>query len=209
MLEEIQDWLQAHDLGTLYWFGARHSPWLDWFMVNATHLGDRPLVMVVTGVAALLFAVMRRWVPAVVLVAAVLAGGFLSDNGKRFAGRERPDVSWRLVHLPGNDSFPSGHATYAMALYGTLALLCARRARGLVRRGLILIAGFGLALLIGVSRVYVGVHYPLDVIGGWVAGLACALLAAWADVRWGTRDSAPARGPQPATQAPSASEGTG
>jgi hypothetical protein len=54
-------------------------------------------------------------------------------------------------------------------------------------RRLVIGLGLGLALLIGVSRPYLGVHYPSDVVGGWTAGLACALLAYWADLCWGAQ----------------------
>jgi undecaprenyl-diphosphatase len=200
MLDRLGDWLQAHDMGMLYWFGTLHQPRVNKFMVSATHLGDGGVVALVTVVACLLFAATRRWVAAVALPAAVLIAGALSDNGKEIAGRQRPDVSWRLVEkIPDSGSFPSGHATYAMALYGTLGLLAARRASGTVLRGLILVEGFGVALLVGISRCYVGVHYPLDVLGGWSAGLGCALIAAWADVRWSVRAAAvvPPRSPTP------------
>jgi undecaprenyl-diphosphatase len=71
-----------------------------------------------------------------------------------------------------------------MTLYGALALTVGRRLRPRWLRGLALVFGLGLPLLIGFSRVYLGVHYFTDVLAGWVVGLLLALLAGWADMRW-------------------------
>jgi undecaprenyl-diphosphatase len=71
-----------------------------------------------------------------------------------------------------------------MTLYGALALTVGRRLRARWLRGLVLVFGLGLPLLIGFSRIYLGVHYFTDVLGGWVTGLALALLAGWADAHW-------------------------
>jgi undecaprenyl-diphosphatase len=71
-----------------------------------------------------------------------------------------------------------------MTLYGALALTIGRRLRSRWLRVLALVFGLGLPLLIGFSRIYLGVHYFTDVLGGWVAGLTLALLAGWADMRW-------------------------
>jgi len=83
-------------------------------------------------------------------------------------GRERPPLRYPepppLVHVPGNPSFPSGHAAISFACAATLAWLTP----------LPRVALYGLAVLIASSRVYVGVHYPLDVIGGAVLGLGIA-----------------------------------
>src|SRR6266511_3642298 len=119
----------------------------------------------------------------------VLAGEVLADATSyalRYAiGRDRPPVRFAephaLVHVPANPSFPSGHASTSFACAALLGWLTP-----LPRVPL-----FVLAALIAFSRVYVGVHYPLDVLGGAALGIAVAtalrLLAA------GRRRSAPAR----------------
>jgi undecaprenyl-diphosphatase len=74
-----------------------------------------------------------------------------------------------------------------MAIYGAIALVVARSLRRPGARAAVLAAGFGLPFLVGLTRVYLGVHYPLDVLAGWTAGLIWALLARAAVDRWEPR----------------------
>ncbi len=176
--------VQAVDEGTLYWFENHHRPWLNAAMTTVTNLGDRNALFPVMTAAVIGFLLARRpRSAAIVIVFALSAWGF-SEAVKVLVHRPRPDVVWRLIGLPTNRSFPSGHSLNSMTDYGMIALLASR---GLRRRGvryLVVALGLGLAVLIGVSRSYLGVHYPTDVLGGWTAGLAFALLAYWLDVRW-------------------------
>ena len=102
----------------------------------------------------------------------VLSGSLLAEWGswglRQAIGRERPPHRFPdprpLVHVPVSDSFPSGHAATSFACAAVLAWLTP----------LPKVALFGLAALIAFSRVYVGVHYPLDILGGAALGLAIA-----------------------------------
>ena len=96
-------------------------------------------------------------------------------------------MPWRRVDLPPSPSFPSGHALESTAVYGGLALTLGRRLRRRCPRAVVFALGVALPLLIGFSRVYLSVHYLTDVLAGWAAGLALALLAGWADRRWRAR----------------------
>src|SRR5205823_6990239 len=86
--------------------------------------------------------------------------------------RARPDLEPHLV-IVETHSFPSGHATSSMVFYVALALLLAGRSRWGHEA---VAAAISLSLLIGISRVMLGVHWPSDVIGGWVFGLLWVLL---------------------------------
>jgi len=99
-----------------------------------------------------------------VLLADAAAYG-LSEGVKAVTDRSRPHVS-HLVPLPHSSSFPSGHTTMAFACATVLSTLVPRAAPGFV----------ALAAAIGYSRLYLGVHWPLDVIGGAVLGVATGLL---------------------------------
>lgn len=97
---------------------------------------------------------------------------------KPIVARPRPDVSLHLIDQ-GGYSFPSGHAITGFAVYGLLVfLIWTNMGKGGKRTGLCILCGF-LAIAIGLSRIYVGVHYPTDVLAGWsfaIANIAGALM---------------------------------
>ena len=90
--------------------------------------------------------------------------------------RARPDGAEALA-TAGGYAFPSGHSATAVALYGALALIVARHGDARARRAAIA-AAVALSVLVGVTRVYLGVHYPTDVLAGWLLGGA-VLAVAW------------------------------
>jgi undecaprenyl-diphosphatase len=175
--------LEAFDLGTLYFFGSLHRPWLDHAVLTWTHLGDLRTLALVAVFAALLFGAFRRPRAGGALVAAGLLAWALEWGVKRLVGRPRPQVAWQLLAPPDDPSFPSGHALCSMAVYGGLGLLLSRATRRRWLRALLGGAGIALGVSVGLTRPYLGVHYPLDVVAGWCAGLACALLAYEAGAR--------------------------
>jgi undecaprenyl-diphosphatase len=156
------------------------SPPLDGFALEVTSLGSVWVVWVaLLAVGALLWE--RRHRASVVLLwSAVVSGVVVNVMLKSLFGRGRPELfEWRTPYA-GHFAFPSGHSMNAMIAYFTLALVLARvLPRGWARW--LATAGCALAIaLVGSSRVYLGVHYPSDVLGGYLAGLgwaaACALL---------------------------------
>ena len=181
------DFVDRVDAGALDAVARLHQPWLNPVLILITHLGDRIFITVVVLAAVVVFLVRRQWRPALLLAVAALVGYPLSDGVKILVNRPRPDVPWRLIDRPASASFPSGHALESTIVYGTLALLVGRRLRRRGWRAAAAAIGVLLPLLIGLSRVYLGVHYLTDVLAGWAAGLAVALLASWADRRWGCR----------------------
>ena len=108
----------------------------------------------------------------VVLFAIVAIGRALSEAQKYWIARVRPDLEPHLVAVK-TSSFPSGHATSSMIFYLTLALVLTAETRWhrVAAAGAIL-----LSLMIGTSRVMLGVHWPSDVIGGWAFGMLWVLL---------------------------------
>lgn len=149
---------------------------------DVTALGGTTVVTLVTVVGALAFAFHRRYRHAGVLVGAVVLAWFSSEAGKALYGRARPDLVPHGVTVY-SASFPSGHSALAAATYLTLAMLVASLETR--RRTKALCYGLAGALLVGVgfSRVYLGVHWPSDVLAGWALGAAWALaagIALWA-----------------------------
>ena len=149
------------------WIVHHRGEPFDSIFVGLTRVGTYGLVWIfLAALAAWLWR--KPAVLPVVVIADLLAEG-LSDLGKLLFDRARPPLRypepWPLVHLPHTASFPSGHATTSFACAATLARFAPRRIAVLL---------YVLAALIAYSRVYVGVHYPLDVLGGAVLGLLIA-----------------------------------
>lgn len=148
---------------------------------DITALGGTTLLSVLTLVAVLAFAFHRRYRHAAVMAGAVLLASVSSNATKAFFARPRPDLVPYGVEVYSH-SFPSGHSTLSAAFYLTLAMLVAsletRRRTKALAYGL---AGFTL-VAVGFSRVYLGVHWPTDVLAGWCLGAVWAL-AAWLALR--------------------------
>lgn len=154
-------------------------PWLQETVRDLTALGSTGVLTVVTLAAAGFLAVSGRWRLAGFMLAVVI-GGVLLSNGLKFGfARPRPDL------FPGSvpiftSSFPSGHAMMSAVVYLTLGYLLARTQTGTLRRIYPIALALLLTLLVGISRIWLGVHWPSDVVAGWAAGacwaLACRLL---------------------------------
>ena len=108
------------------------------------------------------------------LLATMASSGLLETLVKLAARRPRPDVSWAYVR-ESTYSFPSGHATLALALYGSILYLTRHRSRS--QR--ISLAAFCVAMILGIglSRIYLGAHNPTDVLAGYLTGAACLIAA--------------------------------
>jgi undecaprenyl-diphosphatase len=149
--------------------------WLRIAMVDITALGGVTVLTLLTIVAAGYLVAARRTATAAFLVAAISGGALTSTLLKLAFARARPDVVEHIVAVH-SASFPSGHALNSAVTYLTLGALLARtEEKRSVRLYLIGIAIF-LTLIIGSSRVYLGVHWPSDVIAGWCVGAAWAVL---------------------------------
>ena len=112
----------------------------------------------------------------------MIGGAILTNLLKNVFARPRPDLVDHLVAVHSM-SFPSGHAMGAAATFLTLGALLARTERKKVVRGYIFAVAGLLTLMVGFSRVFLGVHYPTDVLAGWTLGAAWALLC-WMIARW-------------------------
>jgi undecaprenyl-diphosphatase len=138
--------------------------------------GVAVLTLLVLGVVG--YCVLIRKPRAALFVGVSVLGALaLSTLLKNLFDRPRPDIVPHLSEVL-TSSFPSGHSMLSAAVYLTLGALLARLHSQLVIKAYFLLSACVLTLLIGVSRVYVGVHWPTDVVAGWAAG------AAWAALCW-------------------------
>ena len=161
---------------------AAARPWLRDAMRDITALGSTiVLTIVVVGVVGFLAVSGLRHAAGMVLVSVAL-GVLLSNSLKALFARPRPEfISPDLVVYTA--SFPSGHTTLSAVVYLTLgALLCRTQSSLTVKTFILCFAAF-LTGIVGFSRVYLGVHWPTDVIAGWLVGGTWALLC-WFVMIW-------------------------
>lgn len=153
-----------------------NAAWLTSVAKVVTFFGSGPVVSVAALITAAWLGYRRYWSELIVLVVGVLAILFGTDLLKEIVGRARPDRG--LVDVQGL-AYPSGHASHAV-IYAWIALTVSLRSRAGVSSGTAIVTfGIAVAAAIGLSRVYLRVHYLSDVSGGWAYGVAVfALLAA-------------------------------
>jgi undecaprenyl-diphosphatase len=160
--------------------------WLHVAAADVTALGSVTVLGLFVLLALALLLSLRRWSEAVMVVAGAVGGVEISQALKHLFLRERPEMVYRAVEA-ANPSFPSGHAMLSAVVFLTLGALAARFSDRRRVKALALGAAVLLSLLVGASRVYLGVHWTSDVLAGWSVGAAWAMacwLAAWAWERW-------------------------
>jgi undecaprenyl-diphosphatase len=157
-------------------------------MRDVTALGGVTVVTLVTIVSLLAFLMHRRRWHAGILAVTVLFADVSSELLKNFYGRPRPELVPHGSYVY-SASFPSGHSTLSAATYLTLAMLISSLEPNRATKSLVFILAIALVLGIGFSRVYLGVHWPSDVLAGWCLGAAWALAAWTALLRLGGRDN--------------------
>ena len=156
--------------------------WLEELGRDFTALGGTGVLTLVTLTVVGYLLLIRKARIAGFVVVAVVVGLLMSSLLKSGFDRPRPDLVPHGSHTY-TSSFPSGRSMMAAVCYLTLAsLLCAAHPERRIKMYLVLVASV-LTVLIGVSRVYLGVHWPTDVVAGWLAGTLWALSAWWL-ARW-------------------------
>jgi membrane protein DedA with SNARE-associated domain/membrane-associated phospholipid phosphatase len=159
-------WDVAHDL---------EANWLTDVAKGITTLGSGWVTYPLATLAGIVLAVRRRWMEFWALLIGTVLIAVLVPEIKGWTDRPRPPDS---VISVGNSAFPSGHATQA-TLYAWLAVTLALRVvPGITRRSLVIVAGIALTALIGLTRVYLRVHWLSDVSSGWALGVSCYTLGA-------------------------------
>ena len=157
-------------------------PWLKLAVRDLTSLGS-PAVLAFITFSVIGFMLMDGKRAAALFVLAAIGGGTVMSGLLKFGfNRTRPDLVAHLVDVQ-TSSFPSGHAMLSAVTYLTLGTLLARvQPRRAIKAYLITLAVVS-TLLIGISRIYLGVHWPTDVLAGWCAGAAWAMLC-WLAAYW-------------------------
>ncbi len=148
------------------------SPVLTSLVKFITHIGDPAVVIVF---CLLLWLVPKaRWRVALPVSITVIVSSILNFVLKEIFARQRPDIL-RLINETSY-SFPSGHAMINASLYTMLALLVFKYIKGTAEKVILISVCAGLTAAIGYSRVYLGVHYAGDILGGWLLGFAISVM---------------------------------
>lgn len=156
--------------------------WFEEMMRDFTSLGGTGVLVLVVTIVTGYLALLRRYKKVVVLLTAVLGGMLLSLLLKDIFGRPRPDLILEGSYAY-NASFPSGHALVSATTYLTLGGLVAQLQSRFRMRAFVLFASILITGIVGFSRLYLGVHWPSDVLAGWTIGGIWALLC-WAVAHW-------------------------
>jgi len=149
---------------------------------DITALGGTAVLVLLTGLVILYLVMAGKWQIALFVLAAVGGGQIVSTLLKLGIDRPRPDLVPHLM-LETSRSFPSGHAMMSAVTYLTLGSLLARIVRERRLKIFLLTVAVLLTFVVGVSRIYLGVHWPSDVLAGWCAGFAWAMIW-WLIARW-------------------------
>jgi membrane-associated phospholipid phosphatase len=152
---------------------------------GATLLGNASFMSAYLGAGVVLFLAWGRWRAALVLAAGTGLAQVVSSVAKAVIDRPRPPVSLALIEQPGSQSLPSGHAFMTVVVAGLLVHLLLRRT-GADRSPRIvgMVVAAALLCLVGISRVYLGVHWASDVIAGWCLGAFWLILVLGSVRRW-------------------------
>jgi undecaprenyl-diphosphatase len=155
--------------------------WVEDWVRDITALGSAAVLILMTAAAAGFLAFRRQFHALLLLLVSMVGGIGVSTLLKGLFMRTRPDLVAVPEHL--STSFPSGHSMMAAVGYLTLGLILSRFVKPLAFKVYVITVAAVLTALVGFSRMYMAVHYPSDVLAGWIAGLAwaglCFLAAEW------------------------------
>jgi undecaprenyl-diphosphatase len=186
--ELIEGDVSAMDSAILIAVAKKRTPWLTTTAVDVTALGSITLVVLFSVFTLVVLLVLRDRLGALQLLTASVGAGILTLVTKNVIERIRPAEAQQLIVVSGF-SYPSGHSVSTSALYLTIAIIAGRYVQHSGARAAIFLAVSVVLIMIGASRVYLGVHYATDVVSGIALGAAWALLLGGSFTLGGHRSS--------------------
>lgn len=157
---------------------ALGTPRFEEFVRDISALGSQGVLFLGVFAAGGFLVLRRQYYAAILLLVAAVGAYFVAAGLKGFFDRPRPSLVTPFSHHTGTRSFPSGHSVMAAAVYLTLGALMSRLVKPMGHKIYFIAMAAFLAFLVGVSRVYLGMHHPTDVVAGWIIGIY------WAGLCW-------------------------
>ena len=158
------------------WFAMNRGPqWLQDAGRDLTALGGVTVLTLVTCAVVGFLLISAKRGAAILVIVAIVGGLVIGSTIKHFVNRPRPPREFQAAYV-FTASFPSGHSMLSAVTYLTLGALLAQVVKRRVLKLYILTIAVLVTFLVGLSRVYLGVHWPTDVLAGWTAGLVWALI---------------------------------
>lgn len=170
LTDELQDeMLPQYDQAITDFVISYRQPLLTKYFIFMTNVGDFYGYLIVVAISTIIaITVFKQWKPVVQTIFVLILASLSNVMLKRFVDRARPGIE----HLVSVEtlSYPSGHAMSAMAFYGFIIYLFVRFKMNKYLKTAIIVLLVFIILSIGISRIYLGVHYPSDIAGGYIAG---------------------------------------
>ncbi len=167
--------LAPAEVEALFFLKPLNKPLWTGFFLLITFLASWPVV-VFFGLITVFWLGRFNRLQALIFISAIIAAEAIAILTKTLVKRPRPALAEGVLNLT-SFGYPSGHALVGLVFYGLIAYLLLPRIKTFWPRLLIMVGSVSLIILISFSRLYLGVHWPLDVVGGWLAGLAIWLVA--------------------------------
>jgi undecaprenyl-diphosphatase len=169
------------DEGVLNWLNGHATPALDQAALEITALGNTLVILVLVATAVALLVLLQQRAYALLLTLAVAGVAVITPFLKAIFDRPRPQLfEWRVHYQLTSAAYPSGHATMSMVTFLTIAYIIYRLSRVKPPAAFAALLAACIVILIGTSRLYLGVHYPSDVLAGYVVGFVWAVFCALA-----------------------------
>jgi membrane-associated phospholipid phosphatase len=175
----MPEWIQQIDDEVLHWLQEHHTAWWDYNLQQVVTLGSTTVVVLLSLFVIGLLLFDRQFTRAILVLILPIGAYFATDAIKDAVARPRPLVGQPPKRLSSSGSFPSGHSSMVMTGFLVAALALKEWWRRIGRRGVYPYAvawAVAVASMVGLSRLYFGFHFLSDVIGGWLLGLAFALV---------------------------------
>jgi undecaprenyl-diphosphatase len=187
----------AFDLNLVNLLAQLRTPAVTRIFILITHLGSAPVVAIMVTVMVAVCAWRGQYKSLFVILGSIVVSMILNQAIEVIYRRSRPELSLRLMTV-GGFSFPSGHATVVFAMFGSLYYWLWNHPGILRIRATLAFILLLCALMVGFSRVYLGLHYPSDVVAGFCVGCAGVFLCATVAVNWARLHDVPRRADIPA-----------